>query len=114
LPSKARWIVEPLSALLPRAALVVCAVALAPLSPALEALRAAGLNGVAPRGGGAFKSLIDQLTSNAEWLIITVIGLFLTAAAGALVFGVRSAPDWLFKAGAGLLLLMVGVPAVLA
>ena len=80
----------------------------------LHALRAAGLNGVQPRGGGAFRSLVTQLTDNAEWLILTAIGLFLTAAAGALIFGVRSAPDWLFKAGLGLLLLLVGVPAVLA
>lgn len=80
----------------------------------LHALRAAGLNGVQPRGGGAFKELVSQLTNNAEWLILTAIGLFLTAAAGALIFGVRSAPDWLFKAGLGLLLLLVGVPAVLA
>jgi hypothetical protein len=81
---------------------------------ALDALRAAGLSGVQPRGGGAFRSLVTQLTDNAEWLILTAIGLFLTAAAGALIFGVRSAPDWLFKAGLGLLLLLVGVPAVLA
>jgi hypothetical protein len=80
----------------------------------LHALRAAGLSGVQPRGGGAFRSLVTQLTDNAEWLILTAIGLFLTAAAGALIFGVRSAPDWLFKAGLGLLLLLVGVPAVLA
>jgi len=80
----------------------------------LHALRAAGLSGVQPRGGGAFQSLVRQLTDNAEWLILTAIGLFLTAAAGALIFGVRSAPDWLFKAGLGLLLLLVGVPAVLA
>lgn len=80
----------------------------------LHALRAAGLNGVQPRGGGAFRTLAAQLTDNAEWLILTAIGLFLTAAAGALIFGVRSAPDWLFKAGLGLLLLLVGVPAVLA
>ncbi len=80
----------------------------------LQALRAAGLNGKQPNGGGAFKSLVTQLTDNAEWLILTAIGLFLTAAAGALIFGVRSAPDWLFKAGLGLLLLLVGVPAVLA
>lgn len=80
----------------------------------LSALRAAGLNGVQPRGGGAFRELVTQLTDNAEWLILTAIGLFLTAAAGALIFGVRSAPDWLFKAGLGLLLLLVGVPAVLA
>jgi len=80
----------------------------------LSALRAAGLNGVQPRGGGAFRALVSQLTDNAEWLILTAIGLFLTAAAGALIFGVRSAPDWLFKAGLGLLLLLVGVPAVLA
>lgn len=80
----------------------------------LHALRAAGLNGKQPNGGGAFKTLVSELTNNAEWLILTAIGLFLTAAAGALIFGVRSAPDWLFKAGLGLLLLLVGVPAVLA
>jgi hypothetical protein len=80
----------------------------------LDALRAAGLNGAQPRGGGAFRGLISQLTDNAEWLILTAIGLFGTAAAGALIFGVRSAPEWLFRAGLGLLLLLVGVPAVLA
>lgn len=97
-----------------RAFAAVAAVAALATVSVLDALRAAGLNGVQPRGGGAFRSLITQLTDNAEWLILTAIGLFLTAAAGALIFGVRSAPDWLFKAGLGLLLLLVGVPAVLA
>lgn len=92
----------------------VAAVAVVVTVGLLDALRAAGLSGVQPRGGGAFQSLVRQLTDNAEWLILTAIGLFLTAAAGALIFGVRSAPDWLFKAGLGLLLLLVGVPAVLA
>lgn len=95
--------------LLPVAAIVTC---LAP--PTLGALRAAGLNGAPPRGGGAFRTLVGQLTDNAEWLILTAIGLLLTATAGALIFGARQAPDWLFKAALGLLLLLVGVPAVLA
>jgi hypothetical protein len=94
-------------------AALAATVAIAAAGP-LDALRAAGLNGSAPRGGGAFRTLVGQLTDNAEWLILTAIGLFLTAAAGALIFGVRSAPDWLFKAALGLLLLLVGVPAVLA
>lgn len=82
--------------------------------PVLEALRASGLNGTAPRGAAAFKGLISTLTDNAVWLIATGIGLFLVAAFGALMFSVRSAPDWLFKAAAGLIGLLVGVPAILA
>lgn len=102
---------RPLAARLRAVAVAVAALAAVGM---LDALRAAGLNGSRPRGGGAFRSLVSELTDNAEWLILTALGLFLTAAAGALIFGVRSAPDWLFKAGLGLLLLVVGVPAVLA
>jgi uncharacterized membrane protein SirB2 len=95
--------------------LALCAAALAYLpSPALDALRASGLTGKAPRGAGAFKALVSTLTDNATWLIATGIGLLLVAAFGALIFSVRSAPEWLFKAMAGIIGLLVGVPAILA
>ena len=82
--------------------------------PVLDALRASGLTGRAPRGAGAFRSLVSTLTDNATWLIATGIGLLLVAAFGALIFSVRSAPEWLFKAAAGIIGLLVGVPAILA
>lgn len=82
--------------------------------PVLDALRASGLTGKAPRGAGAFRSLVSTLTDNATWLIATGIGLLLVAAFGALIFSVRSAPEWLFKAAAGIIGLLVGVPAILA
>ena len=95
--------------------LAVCAAALAYLPlPLLDALRASGLTGRAPRGAGAFRSLVSTLTDNATWLIATGIGLLLVAAFGALIFSVRSAPEWLFKAAAGIIGLLVGVPAILA
>ena len=83
-------------------------------APVLDALRASGLTGRAPRGAGAFRSLVSTLTDNATWLIATGIGLLLVAAFGALIFSVRSAPEWLFKAAAGIIGLLVGVPAILA
>ncbi len=95
--------------------LALCGVLVAHLPvPVLDALRASGLTGTAPRGAGAFKSLVSTLTDNATWLIATGIGLLLVAAFGALIFSVRSAPEWLFKAAAGIIGLVVGVPAILA
>ncbi len=89
-------------------------IAIAVHLPGLDALRASGLTGTAPKGAGAFKALVSTLTNNATWLIATGIGLLLVAAFGALIFSVRSAPEWLFKAGAGIIGLLVGVPAILA
>ena len=79
----------------------------------LAALRAAGLNGQAPAGAGAFKSLISTLTSNWEWLIGTGVGLVLVLVAGLMIAGSQRAPDHLFRVISGILLILVVIPAVL-
>ncbi len=80
----------------------------------LAALRAAGLNGTAPPNAAVIKSLIDQLTSNWEWLIITGLGLVLIVLAGLFMVGSRTAPDWLFKVVGGILMILVVIPTCLA
>src|SRR6185312_14159632 len=62
--------------------LVGAAAVIAGGAPGLAALRAAGLNGTAPAGAGAFKQLVSTLTSNWEWLIGTGVGLVLVLIAG--------------------------------
>ena len=78
------------------------------------ALRAAGLRGLAPAGGGAFAGLIRTLQQNWIWLVATGLGLVLVLIAGLMVSGSRSAPDWLFRVIGGIMLILVVVPAVLA
>jgi hypothetical protein len=80
----------------------------------LAALRAAGLNGTAPPNAAVIKSLIDNLTSNWEWLIITGLGLVLIVLAGLFMVGSRTAPDWLFKVVGGILMILVVIPTCLA
>ena len=70
------------SRLIRRAFMSAAAVALSGATAELAALRAAGLNGTAPAGAGAFKQLISTLTSNWEWLIGTGVGLILVLIAG--------------------------------
>jgi hypothetical protein len=80
----------------------------------MAALRAAGLNGTAPSGAGAFKQLISTLTSNWEWLIGTGVGLILVLIAGLMIAGSMRAPDHLFRVIGGIMLILVVIPAVLA
>jgi hypothetical protein len=80
----------------------------------LCALRAAGLNGTAPTGAGAFQKLISTLTSNWEWLIGTGVGLVLVLIAGLMIAGSQRAPDHLFRVIGGIMLILVVIPAVLA
>ena len=78
------------------------------------ALQAAGLRGVAPKGGGAFAGLVRTLEQNWIWLVATGLGLVLVLIAGLMVSGSRQAPDWLFRVIGGIMLILVVVPAVLA
>ena len=80
----------------------------------LAALRAAGLKGVAPANAHGFSVLTATLTNNWVWIIITGLGMILTILAGLMIGGSRQAPDWLFKVIGGILVLLVGIPAVLA
>jgi hypothetical protein len=80
----------------------------------LAALRAAGLNGTAPPHAAAIKSLISTLTNNWIWLVSLGLGLIIVVLAGLLVAGSRTAPDWLFKVIGGILIILVGAPALLA
>lgn len=80
----------------------------------MAALRAAGLNGTAPSGAGAFKQLISTLTSNWEWLIGTGVGLILVLIAGLMIAGSMRAPDHLFRVIGGIMLILIVIPAVLA
>ena len=83
-------------------------------SAQLWALKAAGLSGVAPRGGGAFAGLVRTLQQNWTWLVSTGLGLVLVLIAGLMVAGSRQAPDWLFRVIGGIMLILVVIPAVLA
>jgi hypothetical protein len=88
--------------------------AAASLSTQMAALRAAGLNGTAPAGAGAFKALISTLTSNWEWLIGTGVGLVLVLIAGLMIAGSQRAPDHLFRVIGGIMMILIVIPAVLA
>ncbi len=83
-------------------------------APSLWALKAAGLSGIAPRGGGAFAALVRTLQENWTWLVSTGLGLVLVLIAGLMVAGSRQAPDWLFRVIGGIMLILVVIPAVLA
>ncbi len=78
------------------------------------ALRAAGLNGVAPPGAGEWSTLISTLTGDWKWLIATGIGLALVVVAGLMVFGSQRAPEHLFRIAGGVMLILIVIPAVLA
>src|SRR5436305_6068668 len=93
---------------------LVAGVAITIASAEIAALRAAGLNGTAPSGAGAFKQLISTLTSNWEWLIGTGVGLILVLIAGLMIAGSMRAPDHLFRVIGGIMLILVVIPAVLA
>jgi hypothetical protein len=80
----------------------------------LWALKAAGLSGVAPKGGSAFAGLIKALEQNWIWLVSTGLGLVLVLIAGLMVSGSRNAPDWLFRVIGVIMLILVVIPAVLA
>jgi hypothetical protein len=80
----------------------------------LSALKAAGLSGIAPRGGNAFVGLVRELQQNWTWLVSTGLGLVLVLIAGLMVAGSRQAPDWLFRVIGGIMLILVVIPAVLA
>lgn len=94
-------------------ALVGAAIAVA-ASVQLSALKAAGLSGVAPKGGDAFIGLVRTLEQNWIWLVSTGLGLVLVLIAGLMVSGSRNAPDWLFRVIGGIMLILVVIPAVLA
>jgi hypothetical protein len=93
---------------------VAAAVAVADAVGQVAALRAAGLNGTAPAGANAFKTLISTLTSNWEWLIGTGVGLVLVLIAGLMIAGSQRAPDHLFRVIGGIMLILIVIPAVLA
>jgi hypothetical protein len=80
----------------------------------LSALKAAGLSGIAPRGGNAFVGMVRTLQQNWTWLVSTGLGLVLVLIAGLMVAGSRQAPDWLFRVIGGIMLILVVIPAVLA
>src|ERR1700761_5062555 len=81
----------------------------------LDALKAAGITGDAPKqGASAFQTLISTLDSNEKWLFFTGFGLAITTVALMFGFGSMRAPDYLFKLlGAVAVILIVG-PALLA
>jgi integral membrane sensor domain MASE1 len=92
----------------------VAAVVIAASGLELSALRSAGLTGSAPNGSGVITHLVATLTSNWEWLIGTGVGLVLMLIAGMMMFGSQRAPDHLFRVIAGIMLILVVIPAVLA
>ena len=80
----------------------------------LAALKAAGFSGQVPVGGKVIEDLISTLQSNWEWLIATGVGLVLVVVAGLMMFGSQRAPDHLFRVIAGVLMILVVIPALLA
>lgn len=94
--------------------LLAAAVATTGAFAELSALKAAGLQGVAPKGGAAFAALVRTLEHNWTWLVSTGLGLVLVLIAGLMVSGSRQAPDWLFRVIGGIMLILVVIPAVLA
>jgi integral membrane sensor domain MASE1 len=80
----------------------------------LAALKAAGFTGQVPVGGKVIRGLIHTLQSNWEWLIATGVGLVLVIVAGLMMFGSQRAPDHLFRVIAGVLMILVVIPAILA
>jgi hypothetical protein len=80
----------------------------------LAALKAAGFTGKVPVGGNVIQGLIRTLQSNWEWLIATGVGLVMVVVAGLMMFGSQRAPDHLFRVIAGVLMILVVIPAVLA
>jgi hypothetical protein len=81
----------------------------------LDALRAAGIAGTAPgQGAGAFKSLLNTLQQNAEWMIATGLGLGFTIVGLMYFVGSMRAPDYLLKIGACIAIILVVGPAVVA
>lgn len=96
------------------AALVALAVAALELH-GVDALKAAGIAGTAPgAGGGAFKSLINTLQQNAEWMIATGLTLGFTIVGLMYFVGSMRAPDYLLKIGACIAIILVVGPAVVA
>ena len=79
----------------------------------LGALKAAGIQTIPPAGGNVFEQLIRTLEGNLDWLIVTVIGLVLTALVALLLFGSQRAPDHLFRVLGAIAVLIVGIPALL-
>ena len=93
---------------------LIAAAAMTSAAAPLWALKAAGLSGIAPRGGSAFAALVRTLQENWTWLVSTGLGLVLVLIAGLMVAGSRQAPDWLFRVIGGIMLILVVIPAVLA
>ena len=80
----------------------------------MGALRAAGLNGTAPAGAGAFKTLVSTLTSNWKWLIGTGRGSGAGADRRVDDRGLGPGAGHLFRVIGGIMLILVVIPAVLA
>lgn len=97
-----------------RPTVIAAAAALVAAGSPLAALKAAGLKGSMPVGGQAIAGLIGTLQSNWEWLIATGVGLVLVLLAGLMIFGSIRATDHLFRVIAGIMLILVVIPAVLA
>ena len=92
----------------------VVAVLVAAHFVALDALKAAGIQGVAPNGASAITSMITTIKNNWTWLVVASLALALPLIGGMLVFGAESALRWLGKMAAGLAIIVVVTPAVLA
>ena len=80
----------------------------------LSALRAAGLNGTPPPHAPAFRHLINTLTDNWEWLVVTSLGFVIALLAGMMLFGDIRAPGMLFRVAGAVVLILVVMPAALA
>jgi hypothetical protein len=95
------------------AALGIVVLAVVATHASADSLRAAGLNGSPPPNAGAFKGFIDQMSSNALWIIGTSVGLGLLVIGGLFLFGHSRAQDYAAKVamGVGIIILAPGIGA---
>jgi hypothetical protein len=95
--------------------LALAGIGLTDVAPSsLAALKAAGLNGTPPPSADAFSTMINTLTENAKWLIVTGVGFVITLVSIAHGMGSSRSGDHLFRIAAMIGVVLVGLPALLA
>lgn len=76
-----------------------------------DALRAAGVNGKAPRGANAIKGFVSTITDNALWIIGTTATLALLLVGALFFFGHSRAQDYAARILVGAVLI-VAAPGI--
>lgn len=76
-----------------------------------DALRAAGVNGSAPKGAGAIKGFVSTITDNALWIIGTTAGLAILMIGALFFFGHTRAQDYAARIAVGAVI-VVAAPGI--